>query len=186
MQRVALPLFLSLVLLPACATRGVSSHLKNMYSELHEQVADRRPGEAADSDWAVDQRARVVAVRGYIEREELKTAEDYFHAAVILVETDTEEDLVHALGLGLHAAKLGLDTGFRVAAEATDKICVKKGNPQRYGTQFVYEPVLRAWRLYPYDPMTSDAERKAMGVEPLAKLREREAELNKQLGGKPK
>jgi hypothetical protein len=52
------------------------------------------------------------------------------------------------------------------------------GVAQRYGTQYVYEPVLKGWRLYPIDPRTTDAERKAMGVPPLDELKKAEDLLN--------
>jgi len=58
------------------------------------------------------------------------------------------------------------------------------GAAQRYGTQYIYEPVLRGWRLYPYDVRTTDEERKAMGVPPLSELIKGEELLNQK--GKPK
>ncbi len=48
---------------------------------------------------------------------------------------------------------------------------MKRGAPQaRTSTS----SVLRGWRLLLVDPATSDAERQAMGVEPLERLRARE------------
>ena len=51
----------------------------------------------------------------------------------------------------------------------------------RYGTQFYYEEVLQKWRLYPVSGKTTDAERAAMGVAPLAELRAREDLLNEEV-----
>ena len=42
--------------------------------------------------------------------------------------------------------------------------------PQPYGTQIVWVPVLRGWRLYPVDAATTDADRAAMGIPTLAEL----------------
>lgn len=149
-----------------------------MYADLQRDVAEHGD-DAAEADRLRARRiVRADKVRGIIEADGVKSAADCLHAAVILVETDTDEDLDLAYVLALQAAELGEDKGFRVAAEATDKQLVKKHMHQRYGTQYVYEPVLKAWRLYPCDPRTTDAERQAMGVPPMDKLIEAEAVLN--------
>jgi len=169
----------------ACASTPPSVRIERMYEELRKDVGERKLGASSDIDWRERQAKRVARVHDMIDKGELSTGADFFHASVILVETDNEPDLLAALGTALHATELQEDRGFRVAAEATDKVRVKRGVPQKYGTQYMYEPVLKAWRLYPVDPATSDVERKAFGVEPLAELKAKEAVLNKITGGKP-
>lgn len=121
---------------------------------------------------------RLATVRAFVARDELETAEQYLFAAAILVTGDSVDDLVKAHELALHSAELGDDRALSVAAEAADKVALKHGIPQRYGTQYVYEPVTERWRLYALDPETTDTEREAMGVPPLAELRARVDELN--------
>lgn len=176
---------LLLLLLAACVTASPSSRLERMCTELHQEITGRRVGQGEDVAGWKRQEERLEDVRAIVDRKELASAADHFHAAVLLVETNKEADLASAHELALRAAELGEDRGLRVAAEAQDKLCVKRRIAQRYGTQFVWEPVVKGWRLYPVDPATTDAVRAAMGVEPMEKLLEREAELNSITGGKP-
>ncbi|MFO1011200.1 MAG: hypothetical protein U1F29_14140 [Planctomycetota bacterium] len=177
---LALPL-----LLAACESTSPSTRLQRMYSELHAAVGERKLGQDEGDAWWRAQVDRLEATRKLVAEKQVTSARDHLYAAVILVETDAEEDLATAHELALRAAELGEPKGFRVAAEALDKLCIKRGLAQKYGTQFVYEPVIKAWRLYPVDPNTTDVERKAMGVETLAELKVRETKLNEATGGKP-
>ena len=117
-----------------------------------------------------------------VQQGELKTAEERFEAAVILVENDEPADLKLAEVLAQEAATGGEPLAPRVAAEAIDKQRVLAHEPQRYGTQYEWVAVLREWRLYSLDPNTTDSERRAMGVPPLAEIYEIEKKLN---AGKP-
>lgn len=178
-------LLVPLSFLGACASLPPEVKLERMYADLHAELNGRRIGPSEDVEGWERQEERLKEVRELRATGKLVSARDHLYAAVILVETNSEEDLVAAHELGLRAAELAEDKGLRVAAEAQDRLCVKHKVAQKYGTQFVYQPVLKAWRLYPVDPNTSDAERAAMGVEPMERLRAREAELNRATGGKP-
>lgn len=173
------------LLLAACVTTSPASRLERMYTELHLEITGRRIGQGEDVTGWKRQEDRLEKVREIVAKNELATAADHFHASVLLVETNKEADLVSAHELALRAAEFGDDRGLRVAAEAQDKLCVKRRVAQRYGTQFVWEPVVKGWRLYPVDPSTTDAIRAAMGVESMEKLLQREAELNRVTGSKP-
>lgn len=124
------------------------------------------------------QEQRREKVRAFIDEERLESAEDFLYAGAILSSSPVQADLLTAQMAGLRAAELGEDRGFRVAAEAIDRHRMHNGLPQRFGTQYYYEEVLQKWRLYPVDPQTSDAERAAMGVEPLAVLAQKTELLN--------
>lgn len=169
----------------ACRSATPSKRLERMFVELHEEIGEGALHASKNDDWWSRQNERLKTVRELVAAKQVQTATENLHAAVILVETDSESDLACAHELALTAAELGDPRGFRVAAEALDKLCVKRQLAQKYGTQYVYEPVLRAWRLYPVDPATTDGERAAMGVEPLEKLKAREAELNRAMAKKP-
>jgi hypothetical protein len=170
-------------LVAGCRTSTPSQRLEQLYGDVQVDVAEHDLG--SRDAWMTRQHERIEEVRAMLEAHEIVSARDHLHAAVVLVETDSEIDLETSKLLALRAAELGEELGFRVAAEAIDKQLVKRGVPQKYGTQYVYEPVLRGWRLYPCDPSTSDAERHAMGVEALAELKAREKQLNEITGGKP-
>ncbi len=176
MKSNRLSLWLCAALFAACSSPA--SSLARMYADVQRDASEQGAGTSEPSQLRVRRESRAAKVREIIEAGGATTAEDYLHAAVILVETDSDDNLALALELGLKAAELGDDRGFRVAAEATDKHLVKLGMHQRYGTQYTYEHVLKAWRLYPVDPRTTDAERQAMGVPTMEKLLEAEGVLN--------
>jgi hypothetical protein len=175
-----------LLLAPACRSTPPEKKLESMVADLHAEIGTGAIHASRNDDWWKRQSARLATVRQMLEEQRITSALDHFYAAVILVETDSETDLANAHELGLKAAELGETRGFRVAAEALDKLCVKLQLAQKYGTQYVYEPVIKAWRLYPVDPKTSDAERVAMGVEPMEKLLARLVELNRGMPGEKK
>lgn len=170
------PSVLCALVLAGCASPSVK--LARMYVDLQRDAAAQSNREHDDAHLRERQKARAETARAIVEAHGVESAADFLHAAVILVETDSDENLDLAQILGLKAAELGEDKGFRVAAEAIDKQLVKQGMHQRFGTQYVYEPVLKSWRLYPCDPRTTDAERKAMGVPPLEELMRAQDVLN--------
>lgn len=147
------------------------------YDALADYTRDDGTG-ALDKSVLERQDRRLATVRAFVARGQLQTADQYLFAAAILVTSDSIEDLVKAHELALHSAELGDERALSVAAEATDKVALKHSVPQRYGTQYVYDPVTSRWQLYPLDPNTTDTEREAMGVPPLAELLARVDELN--------
>lgn len=168
--------WIAATVLVACASP--STTLSRMYSDVLSDASEQEHATREPADLRARRDARAEKARSIVEAGGAKSAADYLHAAVILVETDSDENLALAQEWALKSAELGEDKGFRVAAEATDKHLVKLGMHQRYGTQYVYEHVLKAWRLYPCDPRTTDAERKAMGVPSMEELLQAEAKLN--------
>jgi hypothetical protein len=168
----------TLVAALAAACSATSNRLDRMYAALQSDVAEQSRQEGFDPKIAQRHAERGAAVREMVEAGEVKKGTDKFHAAVLLVETDDLELLKMSEQLAFEAAAEGVDLARRVAAEAIDKQLVKRRLPQRYGTQYEWVHVLRAWRLYPIDPLTTDADRAAMGVPPLAEIRRGEARLN--------
>lgn len=96
----------------------------------------------------------------------LQTAEDYFHAARLFQHGDTPEDAWQAHTLALRACDLGSQPARWMAAAAYDRWLMYQGRPQHYGTQYVSDG--RRQRLWDVDPATTDEERAAWGVPPLA------------------
>ncbi len=157
---------------------STSTSLRGLAQDQRDDVLT--PVKSSEDAAGLKQRSqeRADKVRRLLAQKDVGSAADHFYAALVLVQCTRDTDLELAHEQALAAAQLGEPRGFRVAAEAQDKLLLKRGMLQRYGTQFVWEPVLRAWRLYPIDPHTTDAERKAMGVPPLAELKQQEATLN--------
>lgn len=108
----------------------------------------------------------------------LVDAEDLLYAAALLVTSDDSSDLDRAQTLALEAASMGEERALPVAAEAEDKLLLMQGLPQRYGTQYAYQPSFGTWRLYAIDPATTDGDRARMGLLSLAEMEARAEKLN--------
>lgn len=177
-----LVLVFGLLSLAACQTGTV--RISRLYDDLAREVADADPVRlpAGDADAIHEERAD--KARAVVEESGITTAEDNFKAAVILVGTKRIPDLDLAETLARRSAELGEPRGLRVMAEAVDKRAMLAGKPQKYGTQFVFEWVLDAWRLYPIDLTTSDADRAAVGVPTYAELLASEDAMNRAHGKK--
>lgn len=170
-------LALALCILGACASSR-DARISKLYRDYERDLAAKDDAARLAPSSGPEQKARIVAVREIVAAEELESGDDYFEASILLVESDDSNDLALAHALGTHAAEMGEARGLRVAAEAFDKQMMRTGMHQRYGTQYVYDTTTRKWHLYPCDPRTTDDERRAMGVEPMAELLRKEELLN--------
>lgn len=101
---------------------------------------------------------------------ELSAAECYA-AAWILNHGDTVDEFSRAHELAKLAAAKGKREGRWLAASTLDRSLMHRGLPQRFGTNFV--PDGRRYRLWDFDPTTTDAERAEWDVPPLAELARR-------------
>jgi hypothetical protein len=167
-----------LVVLIAGGCSSPSGRIERMYTGLQQDVAQHGDDLEPDPKLAKRHLERAATVREMVEKGEVTLSEDLFRAAVLLVETNAPADLELAEKLAMKAAEGGVDLARRVAAEAIDKQLVLRRLPQRYGTQYEWVRVLHAWRPYPLDPLTTDADRRVMGVPPLTEIRAGEDRLN--------
>ncbi len=94
------------------------------------------------------------------------TPEALYHAAWLYNHGDDAGDARLAHALAREAAERGYAPARWLAAAAYDRSCMYEGRPQRYGTQFVPDGVRH--RLWDVEPATTDAERAAWDVPPLA------------------
>ena len=101
-----------------------------------------------------------------VAAEELNTAEDYYHAAWIMNHGDTPENAENAHRLALRSSEMGYRPARWLAAASYDRWQIYQGKPQKYGTNYVYDG--RRDRLWEVDPKTTDEERAAWDVPPLA------------------
>jgi hypothetical protein len=111
-------------------------------------------------------RQRRVQVEALVAADRLQTPEDYFHAARIFQHGDIPEDAWKAHLLALKAAELGYRPARWMAAAAWDRWLMYQGRPQKYGTQYTTDG--KRQRLWDVDPSTTDEERAAWDVPPLA------------------
>ncbi|MFN0006426.1 MAG: hypothetical protein ACKVXR_00855 [Planctomycetota bacterium] len=184
MTKTRMPATWALLAALAAACSSTSNRLDRMYASLKQDIAEHGGQNQYDPGLAQRHAERAAAVREMVEAGDVKEGMDRFHAAVLLVESDDLGNLELSERLALQAAEQGVELGRRVAAEAIDKQLVRKRLPQRYGTQYEWVVVLRAWRLFPIDPTTTDADRRAMGVPTLAEIRAGEEKLNAASGAR--
>jgi hypothetical protein len=166
----------ALAIAAACSTP--SSRIARLYQSLQADVSAQSAGGVPDMNIVERHAARAAEVHRMLDKGELTTAKDRFEASVILVESGDPDDWKLAEDLAQQAAIGGEHLAPRVAAEAIDKQRVFTHMPQRYGTQYEWVAALAEWRLYPVDPTTTDADRKAAGVPSLAEIYEIEKKLN--------
>ncbi|GIH59440.1 hypothetical protein [Microbispora siamensis] len=106
----------------------------------------------------------------------VRSPRDYYHLAMVL----QHSGLLEHYHLGFELARRSAAAGFRparwLAAAALDRWLLHRGLPQRYGTQYV--DTGGRWRLYRVDPATTDEERIAWDVPPLADALRRAEEMN--------
>ncbi|TKC99014.1 hypothetical protein [Polyangium fumosum] len=105
------------------------------------------------------------------------SAEDLFHAAWLFNHGDHPAEARRAHELAREAAERGFPQARWLAAAAYDRRCMYEGRPQKYGTQFVPDGVRH--RLWDTDPTTTDAERAAWDVPPLAAQLRRAEEMTR-------
>lgn len=116
----------------------------------------------------VASQARRGRVEELIAAGALATAADYYHAARVLQHGERLAHWWRAHELARTAAALGHPQARYQAAAALDRWLMRGGRPQKYGTNSVIDG--DRWRVWDHDPATTDAERAAWDVPPLAEL----------------
>jgi len=157
-----------------------NEELKRMHDE---DQADRMPPEGKEIDWAVigpRDRARLKRTKELYAQNLLHTANDYYHAAMILQHGEVPEDFLLAHEFCVAAIIKGKNhqETRRLAAASEDRFLMNIERPQRFATQYravINEPL----RLYKVDQGVTDELRRMMGLPTLAELKAKEAELNK-------
>lgn len=154
--------------------------LAKMYTE---DQRDRREGpeEARCLANAVCDKERQIAALEIVRAGELRTANDYFHAAMIFQHASSADD--NALAYSLASVAARIDPSHKaakwLAAAAWDRTLMRRNKPQWYGTQFTRGAMSAKWELYPVDETAvTDEERVKAGVPTLAESRERVRKMN--------
>jgi hypothetical protein len=118
--------------------------------------------------------ARRLRVRELLSSEAVRTAADFFHAAMVFQHGPEEEDSRIANDLARKALELGhvgeawwCSAAWLVAASG-DRLLMRQGRAQKYGTQFLRRGLGGPLELWEVDPDTTDEERAALNVPPIA------------------
>lgn len=165
--------------------------LKNLYEEDQGDRTEKLWEKDAELMQERDE-TRLRRVLELIEKGQLKTSADYFHAAMILQHgSETRHyELAHEF------AKRAADEGYVeqegevdplwLAAAARDRALMSQGKPQLYGTQFRTDSPGGLWYLYEMDPSVTDEERARFHVPPLAQARKRVEDMNRKIQDREK
>jgi hypothetical protein len=108
---------------------------------------------------------------------EVRSPRDYYYLAMVLQHGGLAEHYHLGFELSRRAAAAGHRPARWLAAAALDRWLMQTGLPQRYGTQYI--GVGGRWALYRVDPATTDDERAAWDVPPLAEAQERAERMNR-------
>ena len=118
--------------------------------------------------------ARRLRVRELLSANAVHTADDFFHAAMVFQHGPEEEDCRIANDLARKALELGhvgeawwCSAAWLVAA-SHDRLLMRQGTAQKYGTQFLRRGPDGPLELWEVDPDTTDEERAALNVPPIA------------------
>lgn len=157
--------------------KTVNAELERLYTE---DQADRAAG-ADKIDWEVVSKrdaARQARVKQILAEGGAKAADDYFHAAMVFQHGSTDEEIGKAHELSLKAAELDPThpTARWLAAASKDRLLMRQGKPQLYGTQF--KKVDGKWILWDVDPSVTDEQRAEWDVPPLEVAKKRLEEMN--------
>ncbi len=151
--------------------------------EVKSQDQAARSGLVGAIDWEVvsaQDAARRKQVAEILRKGDVKTSEDYYNAALVYQHGETADDIRLAYSLASIAVALDPEDKAAkwLAAAAWDRIMMRVGQPQWYGTQYSRPKDSEAWQLYKIDEtVVSDEERKRLGVPPLAESKSRAASI---------
>lgn len=147
--------------------RGVNDTDNDELRALFEEDQDDARTFRGDEAFVASQ-ARRGQVEALVAAGALRTAADHYHAARLFQHGERLEHWWRAHELARAAVALGHEQARYAAAAALDRWLMRQGRPQRYGTNSVVDG--DRWRVWDYDPATTDAERAAWDVPPLAEL----------------
>jgi hypothetical protein len=152
-------------------------------ADLKKQDQAARSGGVNGIDWKkvasqdAERRRRVAEI---LREGEVRTAGDYFNAALIYQHGQTVDVIRLAYSLANVAATLDPENKMArwLTVAAWDRIMMRFGRPQWYGTQFNKPKDSETWQLYMLDETAvSDEDRKALGVPSLEESKARAAKI---------
>ncbi|HKO61752.1 MAG TPA: hypothetical protein VJV03_11375 [Pyrinomonadaceae bacterium] len=118
----------------------------------NEDQADRSPADGKAIDWstvAPRDKARLARTKELYHENQLTTANDYYHAALILQHGTVPEDFLLAHEFCVVAISKGKNDKHTrwLAAASEDRFLMNIGRPQRFGTQYLSAPGQRAVQI---------------------------------------
>lgn len=169
---------------PACLAISLHANAATDNTRLR-QLYQADQAERADTalkwqDVLEHDRSRAAQVKQMLAAGQLKTADDFFHAAAILNHgADFDEfrlaNAIAAIGLARFPQNAAL---MRVYATTWDRMMLAQNRPQWYATQYNQDAQSQLWQLEPVDEQVSEQTRLKLGLPSLAEMREKVASMN--------
>jgi hypothetical protein len=156
---------------------NISIRVKQLFDEDQARESSAKNGK----DWSVielEDRKRQEEISRYLEKGQINSADDLYHAAMIFQHGNCVEHYRLANQLAEKAVSKGSNDAKWLYAATLDRYLMKQGKPQKFGTQFVKVEPEGKWQLYPVDPATTDEERARYNVPPLANQKQKVERLN--------
>lgn len=138
---------------------NVSKELERL---AEEQLSDAESDSGDRIRRGKDRRQRVLELYG---RGEVRTPDDHYHAALVMLYGDDIQHFDLARTFAKRATALGSQRAWSIIAAAWDRSLIARGRPQRYGTQFIRDK--GRWTLGNVDTRITDSDRAFYGVPPL-------------------
>jgi hypothetical protein len=164
-----------------------SARLATLYAEDRREHADvppvGTPAYRALRQRDRQRREQAEALLGTLRTSGTLSPEDRYHAAWLFNHGAEPDEAQRAHVLAREAAEQGYRPARWLAAAAQDRWSMYQGQPQKYGTQIV--PDGERYRLWDVEPATTDAERAAWDVPPLAEQERRAEELTRRAAQPP-
>ncbi|HWL86403.1 MAG TPA: hypothetical protein VNO21_11405, partial [Polyangiaceae bacterium] len=153
------------------------AELRQIYREDQED----RKASPDKIDWSVvgpRDAVRFARVKQLEARGQLRSADDDYHAAMIMQHGESETSYADAYRLSYRAVTL--DPTFVkarwLAAASLDRYFMSRTELQLYGTQ--YKNLVGNWILWPVDPRVTDQERARWCVQPLESAKKTVIKMN--------
>ena len=154
-----------------------------------EDQADRKNG-TIDSETVTRDAGRREKVLEELRSGRIRTANDYYHAAMVFQHGESADDIRLAFSLAWAGAQMNTrhkDRARWLSAAAWDRIMMRLQKPQWYGTQYVADDPNSEFRLYRIDEdAVTDQERRRLNVPVLSEAKKRVEFLNRRLRDKSK
>jgi hypothetical protein len=119
-----------------------------------------------------DDISRRERVSELFSQNNIKTAADYYYAAMIFQHSHNIEDIEKAMEWSEISRKLGESRARWLSAATIDRYLMYSKKPQKYGTQFTINKAENEWELWPVDANTTDTQRQERDVPAIDKIEE--------------
>lgn len=113
-----------------------------------------------------------------IKSKQLNSGLDFYMAAMIFHHGPTIQDSKKAISLIKTSVDLGYKKALRFYATAIDRLLIRQGKKQKFGTQYYKKNDNEPWKISPYDLKTTDEERFQYNLLSLAEMKNNIDRLN--------